>query len=64
MTNDHLEELSLFSDSLDRFIASDVLPYYEEWEKDEIFPRSLWNKLGEQGFLAVEIPEPAFCFQR
>jgi len=57
MTNDHLEELSLFSDSLDRFIASDVLPYYEEWEKDEIFPRSLWNKLGEQGFLAVEIPE-------
>lgn len=27
------------------------------WERDEIFPREVWNQLGEQGLLAVDIPE-------
>ncbi len=57
MTSDLTTELAYFQDNLDRFIIAEVLPHYEQWEKDEIFPRSLWTKLGEQGFLAVEIPE-------
>ena len=51
------EELELFRENVKRFIAAEVAPYYEQWEKDEIFPRELWNKLGEQGLLAVDIPE-------
>ena len=51
------EELELFRENVKRFVAEEVVPHYEQWEKDEIFPRELWNKLGEQGLLAVDIPE-------
>ena len=51
------EELSLFRDNVRRFIDADIRPYYEQWERDEIFPRELWNKLGEQGLLCVDLPE-------
>ena len=51
------EELALFRDNVKRFVDTEVLPHYQLWEKAEIFPRELWNKLGEQGLLAVDIPE-------
>jgi acyl-CoA dehydrogenase len=51
------EELQLFSENVRRFIDTEVLPRYSQWEKDEIFPRQLWRQLGEQGLLAVDIPE-------
>jgi acyl-CoA dehydrogenase len=51
------EELELFRENVRRFITSEVEPHYEKWERDEIFPRELWNKVGEQGLLAVDIPE-------
>jgi acyl-CoA dehydrogenase len=51
------EELELFRENVKRFVESEVSPNYEQWENDEIFPRELWNKLGEQGLLAVDIPE-------
>jgi acyl-CoA dehydrogenase len=51
------EELELFRENVTRFVEEEVVPHYEQWEKDEIFPRQLWHKLGEQGLLAVDIPE-------
>jgi long-chain-acyl-CoA dehydrogenase len=52
-----IEELELFRENVSRFVETEVRPHYEQWETDEIFPRELWNKLGEQGLLAVDIPE-------
>ncbi len=51
------EELTLFRDNVRRFIAEEVGPHYEQWEKAEIFPRQLWTKLGQQGLLGVDLPE-------
>ena len=51
------EELELFRENVRRFVETEVTPNYEQWEKDEIFPRELWNKLGEQGLLGVDLPE-------
>ena len=51
------EELELFRENVKRFLSEEVIPHYEQWEKAEIFPRELWNKFGEQGLLAVDIPE-------
>ena len=51
------EELELFRENVKRFVESEVLPDYDQWERDEIFPRELWNKVGEQGLLCVDIPE-------
>ncbi len=51
------EELDLFRENVKRFIAEQVAPHYEQWERDEIVPRAVWNMLGEQGLLCVDIPE-------
>ncbi|RLA55626.1 MAG: acyl-CoA dehydrogenase [Gammaproteobacteria bacterium] len=50
------EELELFRENVERFIADEIQPHYDQWERDEIIPRQLWNKLGEQGLLCVDIP--------
>ncbi|KZL17958.1 Acyl-CoA dehydrogenase [Pseudovibrio axinellae] len=50
-------ELELFRDNVKRFIDTEILPHYDKWEKAEIFPREIWNKLGEQGLLSVDTPE-------
>jgi alkylation response protein AidB-like acyl-CoA dehydrogenase len=51
------EELALFRDNVRRFIAAEIAPHYEQWEKAGIFPRQLWNKLGQLGLLGVDLPE-------
>ncbi len=51
------EELDLFRENVRRFIEQEVAPHYEQWERDEIVPRDIWNRVGEQGLLCVDIPE-------
>ncbi|XOV87495.1 MAG: acyl-CoA dehydrogenase family protein [Pseudomonadota bacterium] len=49
-------EKALFRDSVRKFLELEVEPHYESWEKAEIWPREIWNKLGENGFLCVDMP--------
>lgn len=51
------EELTLFRDALVRLLENEVGPHYEQWEKDGILPRELWNLLGEAGLLCVDQDE-------
>ncbi|NVK24204.1 MAG: acyl-CoA dehydrogenase family protein [Gammaproteobacteria bacterium] len=51
------EELNIFRDSVKAFIEAEIAPYYEEWEKNKIIPKEFWLKMGENGFLACDIPE-------
>jgi len=48
-------EKALFRESVKKFLDAEVEPHYEAWEKNEIWPRELWNKLGENGFLCVDM---------
>jgi alkylation response protein AidB-like acyl-CoA dehydrogenase len=50
-------EKELFRDNFKKFLDKEVAPYYQEWEKAELYPRELWSKFGENGFLAVDVPE-------
>lgn len=50
-------EMSLFRQSLHRFLDQEVAPYYEQWEDEGILPRSLWSAMGDAGFLCVDVPE-------
>ncbi len=49
-------EKALFRESVNKFLLAEVEPHFEEWEKAEIFPRDLWRKFGENGFLCVDMP--------
>jgi acyl-CoA dehydrogenase len=40
-----------------KFVAREVTPYIEEWEKNNAIPRELWKKFGKQGFLCPWLPE-------
>lgn len=51
------EEMQLFRENVRRFVANTMAPSYEQWEREGIFPRELWNRLGQQGLLCVDIPE-------
>lgn len=50
-------EIELFRDNVRKFFENEVAPHYAQWEKDEITPRAVWNKLGENGLLCVDVPE-------
>ena len=50
-------ELILFRDNVVRFLADEVEPHYEAWEKAGIFPAELYLKMGEAGLLCVDMPE-------
>jgi len=45
------EEHHIFRESVRKFVDKEVRPYFREWEKAGSTPRSLWEKMGEQGFL-------------
>ena len=49
-------ELQLFRDSAQRLLRNEVLPHYDGWERAGITPRSLWNLLGDNGLLCVDLP--------
>ena len=51
------EHKSLY-DSVSKFVAEEINPYVDEWEKEGIFPaRELFRKMGAKGFLGITKPE-------
>lgn len=50
-------EHELFRESVRKFLEVEAAPFHAQWEKDGQVDRALWNKAGEQGFLAPTIPE-------
>lgn len=50
-------DLELFRDNFRRFMKDHIAPHYDQWEREGIYPRSVWNLLGENGFLCVDVPE-------
>ena len=50
-------ELELFRDTVKRFLADEVEPHYEKWEKGGIIPLELYRKMGEHGLLCLDVPE-------
>lgn len=50
-------EMQLFRDTVVRFFNDEVEPHYAQWEKEGIFPKELYLKMGENGLLCVDMPE-------
>ncbi|CAL9425425.1 Acyl-CoA dehydrogenase [Streptomyces sp. enrichment culture] len=51
------EDHEAFRETIRYFIAAEVVPYYEQWEKQGHVPRELYLKLGELGVFGIEVPE-------
>jgi alkylation response protein AidB-like acyl-CoA dehydrogenase len=50
-------EHELFRESYRAFLERHVAPFHEQWEKDKIVDRSVWQEAGKQGFLGMAVPE-------
>ncbi|GGT02853.1 acyl-CoA dehydrogenase FadE20 [Planobispora rosea] len=51
------EEHDLFRETVREFLAREVVPYHDRWEKDGIVPREVWKKAGEIGMFGFGVPE-------
>jgi alkylation response protein AidB-like acyl-CoA dehydrogenase len=51
-TRDH----DLFRTRLRDFLVREVTPYADQWEKDRVVPREIWHKMGQAGFLCMDVP--------
>jgi len=53
----YTEEHRIFRQAVRKFCEKEVIPYADEWEEAGIVPKSAWKKMGEQGFLCMDVPE-------
>lgn len=51
------DEHRIFRDTLRRFFQEEVIPNVEAWEEAGIVSRDIWKKMGQQGFLCMQVPE-------
>lgn len=51
------EELSMFRDSVGRFLDAEMVPHDEEARKQGNVGHEMWRKVGEMGLLCTDIPE-------
>jgi alkylation response protein AidB-like acyl-CoA dehydrogenase/putative sterol carrier protein len=47
------EDHQMFRQTVRSFVEKEILPYADQWEKDEKIPRELFLKMGEMGFLGI-----------
>ena len=52
----YTEEHNIFRESVRKFLEKEVTPHVDEWEEGGIVPRSIWKKMGKQGFLCMNLP--------
>ena len=53
----YTEDHRIFRESVRKFLAKEVTPFAEEWEEAGIVPREIWKKMGDMGFLCMDVPE-------
>ena len=44
-----------FRERLHRFCMQEVVPFVDQWEKDHLVPKSVWQKMGCEGFLCTAV---------
>ncbi|MCP3982866.1 MAG: acyl-CoA dehydrogenase [bacterium] len=51
------EEHELFREQFKRFVQEEVEPQISDWNEAGITPRSIWKRMGEEGYLGASQPE-------
>lgn len=51
----YTEAHNQFRERLRSFLAAEITPNVDQWEKDHIVPKSAWKKMGKAGFLSTSV---------
>jgi alkylation response protein AidB-like acyl-CoA dehydrogenase len=57
MNFEYNETQTLIAQSIRDFAEQNIRPHIMEWDEEQIFPISLFRKLGEMGFMGVLVPQ-------
>lgn len=57
MNFDYNENQKMIAQTIKDFAEREIRPNLMKWDEEQIFPRDLFHKMGELGFLGVYIPE-------
>ena len=52
----YTDEHGKFREGLRLFLEREVTPHGDEWERAGMVPRSIWKRMGEEGFLCTSVP--------
>jgi acyl-CoA dehydrogenase len=50
-------DYKIFRESFKKFLQTEVIPYYKQWEKEGAVPWEIWKKAGENGYLCPWVDE-------
>ncbi len=53
----YTEDHRMFRDGFRKFVEQEITPYHAQWEKDGVVSKAMWRRAGEQGYLALDVPE-------
>ncbi|EXG79654.1 acyl-CoA dehydrogenase family protein [Cryptosporangium arvum] len=51
------EDHEAFRSTARTFLAKEVVPFHDEWEKEGLVDRRIWTAAGAQGLLGTDVPE-------
>ena len=51
------DEHNMYREMAAEFFDNEVAPHHEQWEKDRVVPRSVWEKAGALGLICPDFPE-------
>ena len=50
------EDHEIFRKSVAKFVEKEIVPYHDQWEKNGVVPRQLWELAGDNGLLCSFVP--------
>lgn len=51
------QEHDLFREAFRKFVQTELVPFHEDWEREQQVSRSAWKAAGARGFLCPTVPE-------
>ncbi|MGH7962008.1 MAG: acyl-CoA dehydrogenase family protein [Candidatus Binatia bacterium] len=51
------EEHEIFREQVRSFVSKEISPHIDQWEHERLFPKSLYRRMGELGFLGIRYAE-------
>lgn len=52
----YTEEHKIFRQRVRSFFENEVMPHVNDWEDEGLVPKSIWKKMGKEGFLCMDVP--------
>ncbi len=50
------EDHQIFREQVRNFVSKEISPHIDQWEDEGLFPKSLYRRMGELGFLGIRHP--------